>query len=237
MNCLLIEETELDRATMRVRLDGRRRRHADEILKVRAGDSLRVGVVGGQLGRGEILTLDREVLELAIDLEAEPPAKLPLHVVLAMPRPPVFRRLLATLASLGVESLLVAGTARTEKSFWQSRVLDPEAIHERMLLGLEQARDTVVPEFLTHRYFESLVDEVLAPRIEGRRAIVAHPAASEPCPHALGKPVTLFIGPEGGFVDFEMERLKQIGFESVSLGPRILRVEPVIPLLVGRLFG
>ena len=151
MNCLLIEETELDRATMRVRLDGRRRRHADEILKVRAGDSLRVGLVGGQLGRGEILTLDREVLELAIDLEAEPPAKLPLHVVLAMPRPPVFRRLVTTLASLGVESLLVAGTARTEKSFWQSRVLDPEAIHERMLLGLEQARDTVLPEFSTHR--------------------------------------------------------------------------------------
>ena len=49
--------------------------------------------------------------------------------------------------------------------------------------------------------------------------------------------ILIVIGPEGGFVDYEMERLKQIGFESVSLGPRILRVEPVIPLLVGRLFG
>ena len=84
---------------------------------------------------------------------------------------------------------------------------------------------------------QELVDEVLAPAIVGRRALLAHPAATEPCPHAPGEPITLFIGPEGGFIDHEVERLRGIGFEPVALGERILRVEPVIPLLVGRLFG
>ena len=237
MNCLLIEESELDRDSMRVRLSGRRRRHADEILKVRAGDHLRVGLIDGPLGRGEIKTLDREVLELEVVLDTEPPEKLPLQIVLALPRPPVFRRLLSTIASLGAESLLVVGSARTEKSFWQSHVVEPDEIRERLLLGLEQARDSVLPKVQIHRYFEPLVEEVLPSAIAGRRALLAHPGSAQACPHAPGEPITLFIGPEGGFIDYEVERLTGIGFEAVALGERILRVEPVIPLLVGRLFG
>lgn len=237
MNCLLFEADELDRATMTLRLEGRRRRHADEILKAREGDRLRVGEVGGRLGVGEIQRLDRDELEIHVELDTDPPAKLPLRVVLALPRPPVFRRLLSTIASLGAESLLVVGTARTEGSFWQSRVLDSESIRERLLLGLEQSRDTRLPSVGLHRYFESLLDEQLPPLIEGRRALLAHPGSGVPCPHAVEEPVTVFVGPEGGFVDYEVERLRGIGFEAVELGPRILRVEPVIPLLVGRLFG
>ena len=145
--------------------------------------------------------------------------------------------MLSTLASLGIERLFVVGTARTEKSFWQSRVLDPSAVRERLLLGLEQARDTRPPDVVVHRYFESLIEEVLPPAIAGRRALVAHPASSAPCPHAPGGPLTVFVGPEGGLLDYEVERLAAIGFEPVALGDRVLRVEPVIPLLVGRLFA
>lgn len=237
MNCLLFEAQELDRATMTLRLEGRRRRHAEEILRARQGDRLRVGEIGGQLGAGEILRLDREVLELRVRLEGEPPRKLPLRMVLALPRPPVFRRVLSTLANLGAESILVVGTARTERSFWQSRVIEVDAIRERLLLGLEQARDTVLPTVRLHRYFESLVEEQLPEWVEGRRALVAHPGAGTPCPHSIEAPVTLFVGPEGGLLDHEVERLGRIGFEPIDLGDRILRVEPVIPLLVGRLFG
>ena len=237
MNCLLIEPDEIDSTTRRVRIEGRRRKHADEILRVTAGDHLRIGLIGGRLGTARILALDAVSLELEVDLDREPPPKRPLHLVLALPRPPVFRRLLATVASLGVERLLVVGTARTEKSFWQSHVVEPPSVRERLLLGLEQASDTILPSVEFHRHFEPLIDEVLAPLISGRRAFVAHPSAVEPCPHAVVGPVTIFVGPEGGLVDYEVERLEGIGFEAVDLGPRVLRVEPVIPLLVGRLFG
>jgi RsmE family RNA methyltransferase len=57
------------------------------------------------------------------------------------------------------------------------------------------------------------------------------------CPHDVGEEITLFVGPEGGLVEYEVERLHRLGFESVHLGERVLRVEPVIPLLVGRLFS
>ena len=47
--------------------------------------------------------------------------------------------------------------------------------------------------------------------------------------------VALAIGPEGGWVPFELELLAAQGFRPVSLGPRVLRVETVVPFLVGML--
>jgi RsmE family RNA methyltransferase len=56
------------------------------------------------------------------------------------------------------------------------------------------------------------------------------------CPHDVNCAVTLVIGPEGGFIPFEIELLEKNGFQAVTLGPRILRVENAIPALAGRLF-
>jgi 16S rRNA (uracil1498-N3)-methyltransferase len=44
------------------------------------------------------------------------------------------------------------------------------------------------------------------------------------------------IGPEGGFIPYEVEHLAAAGCEAVSLGPRILRVENALSTLLGRLF-
>lgn len=236
MNCLLLSADEFDPATGLARVEGRRRRHAGEILKASPGDRLRVGLVGGNLGEGEILRMDDEFLELQVSLSEAPPAKLPLTLVLALPRPPVFRRLLSCIATLGVARLVIVGTARTERSFWQSHVLDPEEIGERLLLGLEQARDSVLPEVEMQRYFEPLIEETLPPILAASRGFVAHPSATRACPHAVEGPVTLFVGPEGGLIDYEVNRLEGLGVEPVEIGQRILRVEPAVPYLVGRLF-
>ncbi len=236
MNCLLIEPDEVAEKADRIRIEGRRRRHAEEILRATPGDTLRVGIIGGRLGTARIVGLDEGALDLEVELDRDPPPKRALQLVLALPRPPVFRRLVSTIASLGVERLLVVGTARTEKSFWQSHVVEPGAIRERLLLGLEQASDTILPSVEFHRHFESLLTDVLPPRLVGQRGLLAHPGAARPCPHAVGEPVTVFVGPEGGLVDDEVKQLGAIGFEAVNLGPRVLRVEPVIPMLIGRLY-
>jgi 16S rRNA (uracil1498-N3)-methyltransferase len=236
MNCLLIDRHEIENGTKRVRIEGRRRLHAEKILRAAAGDTLRIGVIGGRLGTARILRLDDEALELEIELDHDSTPKHPLHLILALPRPPVFRRLLSTIASLGIEKLLVVGTTRTEKSFWQSHVVEEEEVRERLLLGLEQSSDSILPSVEFNRDFRSLVSEVLPARIKGRSALLAHPTADRPCPRSVEDPVTIFVGPEGGFVDQEVDRLREIGFETVDLGSRVLRVEPIIPLLVGRLF-
>jgi RsmE family RNA methyltransferase len=48
--------------------------------------------------------------------------------------------------------------------------------------------------------------------------------------------VTLALGPEGGWVEAEVESFRRAGFETVSLGSRVLRTESAVAALVGRLF-
>ena len=43
------------------------------------------------------------------------------------------------------------------------------------------------------------------------------------------------IGPEGGWVDDEVRLFQQSGFTQVGLGPRILRTDVAVPVLLGQL--
>ena len=48
-------------------------------------------------------------------------------------------------------------------------------------------------------------------------------------------PPALFVGPEGGWTDDEVELLEQHGFARYSLGPRILRTDTAVIALLARL--
>jgi 16S rRNA U1498 N3-methylase RsmE len=86
VNLLLLEDDDFIGAD-RARLTGRRLKHLHEVHRAAAGDRLRVGRLGGQMGEGRLLALDDEHAELQVALTQAPPAKLPLTLVLALPRP------------------------------------------------------------------------------------------------------------------------------------------------------
>ena len=139
MNLLLLEDGDFV-AEDRVRLSGRRLKHLLEVHRAEAGDSLRVGRLNGLMGSGQLISLDSEHAELSVQLDQPPPAKLPLTLLLALPRPKMLRRVLQTVSSMGVPRLVLLNSYRVEKSFWQTPFLEPAAIHEQLILGLEQAR-------------------------------------------------------------------------------------------------
>ncbi len=223
-------------AAGRVRLSGRRLRHVLEVHRGAAGDELRVGAIGGRTGRGRIASLSAAAMEIDVELSEDPPAPLPLILLLALPRPKTLRKVLQAATAMGVKSIFLMASWRVEKSFWQSPVVRPEGLLEQVMLGLEQAGDTMPPQVEMRRRFKPFVEDEVPALIAGSRALVAHPAAPSECPRHIGGPVTLAVGPEGGFIPYEIEMLGAAGFEAVSLGPRRLRVEHAVPALLGRLF-
>jgi RsmE family RNA methyltransferase len=219
----------------RVRVSGRRLAHVREILRARPGDSLAVGRIDGRIGRGRIVSLDAEALVLEVALEREPPPALPLALALALPRPPSLRKVLQQATALGVKRFVLFASARVEKSYWQSTGLAPAALREQLLLGLEQAGDTRLPEIAFARRFRGFVEGDLPALARGGEILVAHPDAPPLASGAHPGCAALVVGPEGGFVPDELARLEAAGARRVGLGPRVLRVETAVVALLARL--
>ena len=216
-------------------LYGRRREHVLNIHRAAVGDELRVGLLNGLLGHGKILSLTDQVLELEILLDQPPPEPLPVTLLLALPRPKMLRRILQSVSSLGVKKIHLINSYRVDKSFWSSPLLQPEKLQEQLLLGLEQSRDTILPEICLWPRFKPFVEDELPGISAATTAYVAHPGAGVDSPCRLKRPTTLAIGPEGGFIPYEVEKLQACDFIPISLGERILRVETAVPVLLSRL--
>ena len=187
------------------------------------------------MGRGTVTRLDPSALEMEVTLDQEPPPKLPLTLILAMPRPKVLNRALAATTSLGVARIVLLNAWKVEKSYWKSPRLSDENLLRQRVLGLEQAKDTVLPELSLARFFRPFVEDELPALMKDTLPLLAHPGALKPCPRGISKAATLAIGPEGGWLDAEVKSFTDIGFLPVDLGPRILRVETALASLVGRL--
>ena len=236
MNLILLFEEDFVDTGRTVRLTGRRHRHVTKVHRAAVGDTLCVGLSGGLMGKGRILTMDREALTMEIALDTPPPPPLPVKLILAMPRPKVLKRLMVAVTSMGVKEIVLINAYRVEKSFWQSPALEERVLTEQFILGLEQARDTRLPRISLRPRFKPFVEDELPAFIEGTHPLVAHPGEATPCPRVVDTPVTLAVGPEGGFIPYEVEKLIAAGFTPVHLGERILRVGTAVPVLLSKLF-
>ncbi|GAB2791312.1 16S rRNA (uracil(1498)-N(3))-methyltransferase [Halomonas shantousis] len=236
MNLILLSPDDLlDTHHARIH-DPRRLRHLRDVHRAAPGDELTLGLVGGAMGRGRLLSLEASHAEFEVTLDQPPPPPLPVHLLLALPRPRMLARTLEHVTALGVKQLTLLHTRRVEKSYWQSPELRPEKMREHLVLGLEQARDTVLPEIHVETRFKPFMEDRLPSLLEGRRGLLAHPGMAGQCPRGLQEPAVLAVGPEGGFIAYEVEAFLAQGFEGVHLGSRILRVETAVTALLARLF-
>lgn len=234
MNLLLFDDSDLI-SQGHLKVQGRRAKHLVEVHRSQIGDTVRVGKIGGQMGLAEILSLAPNEAELRFKLEQNPPAKIPLTLYLALPRPKFLSKCLQTATTLGVKKIVLLNAVKVEKVYWSCDQLTPDSVREACSLGLEQARDTVLPEVIERRLFKPFVEDELPEMIKGTSAYVAHPGSATPCPYHPRGELSLAVGPEGGFTDYEVQKLNDAGFTSVALTERILKVETAITALISRL--
>ena len=244
MNCILLPKNS------KIINDPLQVMHIREVLKSKVGDSLTIGEIGGNIGKATIEKINNnEVLLDDIRLNKTPPTKLDLTVILALPRPKVLRRLIMDMTSLGVNKLIIVNSYRSQKSYWQSPLLN--RIDEFVFEGLQQAIDTVPPVIEFKKLFKPFVEDEFPALLLNKNknneqitAVVAHPYASKSwqsyfydvkcnATHENSMPKVLCIGAEGGWIDYEVDLLCKHGCTSVSLGRRILRTETVVNVLLG----
>lgn len=236
MNLVLLEKKDFIGEHL-VLLDGRRFRHLTRVNRVAEKDQLVCGLLNGKVGTGSIKKVSHDCLEMSVCLDKDPPDPLPLTLVMALPRPKMLKRIIESVTSLGVKHIYLINSWRVEKSFWQSPLLEEEQLRQHMLLGLEQSRDTILPQIYQKRFFTPFVAEELPLISKNSLCMTAHPKTLKKCPSGVNKEITLVVGPEGGFIDIEVATLEKQGFISYHIGQRILKVETAVTFLISRLYS
>ena len=236
MNLLLFEQHELD--ADRLSLSDQRAKHIHTVLKLKVGDTLRIGMVNGKMGGGKIISMKDNAVELAVQLDCGPPSPPEVELILALPRPIMLQRILKQATVMGVRRFHLIRSAKVEKSFFQTPVLEPKKIKELLLEGLTQAMDTHLPKVLIHRRFKPFVQDIV-PTLAGY-GLLAHPGGAAELPDVYPgsgekKKILLAVGPEGGWNDFEVENFLEQGFSAFSLGERILHVDTAVVALLAQL--
>ncbi|MCX5940336.1 MAG: 16S rRNA (uracil(1498)-N(3))-methyltransferase [Cyanobium sp. LacPavin_0818_WC50_MAG_67_9] len=202
--------------------------HIREVLRAQVGDTLRVGLLGGLCGEGVIEAVDASGVRLKVQLSEPPPPRHRFDIVLALPRPKMLRRILRQCAEFGVANLHLIQSARVEKSYWQSPLLQPARVEDALLAGLERSRDTIAPRVHLHRRFRPFIEDQLPGLCAGRPCWLADMGAPMSLAEAPSGPALVMVGPEGGFVPFEVQLAESVQAQRVGLGGRILSVDTAL---------
>jgi len=243
VNLLLLDPAEVD-ATGRVRVTEERARHLREVLAVRPGQLLRAGLTGGPQGRARVLEVSDAHVLLEFEVQAAPELERPrpeLHLVLALPRPKILPRAVEAAVTLGVTSLSLVNAWRVERAYFASPKLAEAELQGVVRRACEQARDTYLPPVEVFPLLMPFVEARLRPWLGQPHTVglVAHPGGEllERATSQDEEPErwVLAIGPEGGWVERELQTFEALGMRRISLGERILRTEHAVVSLLSQL--
>lgn len=227
MNLILLHDHDWISGDL-VLLKDHRADHLRHLLNVQLGDRVRVGQIGGLRGEGVVVEINAAAVQLKVDLHQAPPPRHRYDVVLALPRPKMLCRILRTVAEFGVAHVHLIQTARVEKSYWQSPLLRPAKVEEALLAGMERSSDTVAPLIHLHKRFRPFVEDSLVQLCASRPCWIAHMGGARSLAQVPPVPAVVMIGPEGGFVPFEVALAEQVIAQQVHLGDRVLSVDTAL---------
>lgn len=193
--------------------------HAKTVLRLQPGDAVELFDDAGHTGRGTILKIDGDTIVAQIDDVATAVAGIAVHIASAVPK--------ASRADWMIEKLSELGVSRFTPLATERAVVLPEGTGKRdrwRRIAEEAARQSGRAGVMEIDPLTKLDAVVSAGR--GWFCSTAPPA--DPLLQALANqpnPVTLLIGPEGDWSPGEIARMKAAGWQPVTLGGTILRVE------------
>jgi 16S rRNA (uracil1498-N3)-methyltransferase len=217
----------------RLTVSGDEAHHAAAVQRLRVGDSLALFDGHGHVVRGRLLAVrarSREIDVEVLERLSLPPPQPRTLLYAALPKGDRMSVLLDMGTQLGMSRFTPLLCARATV---EPRPAAPERWSRICLETCKQSRRAHLPELAPPLDISTAAERAAA---QGARLLVAHPDANARPPHARATGAhAIFIGPEGGFTDGEIEYLRTRGAEIVTLGPRVLRIETAAVALLAAL--
>lgn len=213
-------------------IDGPDVNHIRNVLRMNPGEEVNVTDGSGEkVYRCAIAAIGEDTVELNIMWAQEKGMELPSKIYLfqGLPKSDKMELIIQKAVELGVYEIIPMATARAVVKLDQkkaaAKVKRWQAISES---AAKQSKRLLIPEVKEPVKFSEalklasdldvrLIPYELAEGMEGTRQIIQ---SVKP-----GQSVAVFIGPEGGFEEAEVELAKEAGFQAITLGRRILRTE------------
>ena len=199
-------------------------RHAVEVLRLAAGERVRVGDGQGTVAEGEVVSAGADGLRVAVHARFEVPQRDPEFVLVqALPKGDRGPLAVDLATELGVDRIVPWAASRCVTRWREDRVAKGVAKWRSAAhAASKQSRRPHVPE-VTDLMTTREVCGVLA---DADLAVVLHEQARRPL-SGLAIPqrgtVAVVVGPEGGLTDGEVVAFRAAGAEAVRLGPEVLR--------------
>ena len=226
MNLILLFSEEVG-ADDRVTLTDGRAVHICRVLRAQSGKTLRVGLLNGPQGTGVVEAVSPDAVTLFCVWEKQVPERPAIDLLLAMPRPKVLKRLWAQFAALGVGRIFITNAEKVERYYFDTHILSPEFYEPRLIEGLQQARDTLLPDVRVVKQLKLFLEAEPFPGV-GKK-LLADPFGEKSVFQCLengcDQRVLLAVGPEGGWTPYELELFREHGFRIFGMGSRILRTD------------
>lgn len=242
MNHLLVFPEELvddsTDQTSSVRISGERARYLKEFHQLKVGDSKRAIVY--KQGEGEVICREVSNGEFRFSLRyvRGEPSQLPFTLVQGLSRPQTIKKILRYGAMLRLERVVFLPTEFGEKSYRQSKILQPENQKYEIVKGLEQIGNPYPPEIVVARSLASYLDELSNRGLK----FIAHPEADatlldyqEELSSDMPREIVMALGPEAGWSDKEVLAFRDAGFSAIHLGSDHLRVEVAFVTMIAQL--
>ena len=205
--------------------------HIRNVLRMKPGEDVRVNDGRGKTYLCCISSYEEQTAVLDILKELDSDTELPSRIILfqGLPKGDKMEWIVQKAVELGAYSIVPFAAKRSVVKLDEKKAAKKQARWQLIAKGAaEQSGRGIIPEVSTVRTFaEALgmageLDVVLIPyELEEGMKETARVLENIEC----GQSVGIFIGPEGGFEEEEVERAKAAGAHAVTLGKRILRTE------------
>jgi 16S rRNA (uracil1498-N3)-methyltransferase len=208
----------IDALAPTVTVSGDEFHHSVRVVRVREGEEVEVFDDAGKLARGTVASIAKD--SAVIDIIEELPSresKLQLTLAMSIIQLEKFELVLQKATELGVSAIVPLVTERIElrKERYAGKM---ERWNRILFEAVKQSGRSIVPKFEEPQRF---ADVMARP---GSKVLFDADREASPWPSSLDE-VTVFIGPEGGWSDEELEAAQRQECLFERIGPRRLRAE------------